>query len=680
MNIEYKPFQKRTVFVTVLVTAVILMFLFSTFALLEYSRSKNDLISMLNEEGAILLETLRASSERNVLAFEALEDLMQRRLLSGARMIEEQDYVHGLDRPDLNRLASTMDLFRIHLLDATGRRTISSAAVHPGGGTPDSALNRAGIVDFIQNGRRDTLIVGLREGQYQNASRYAVVLRRRRGGGVVVTADAARLLDFRKELGPGRLIQEIGQRQGIAYVVLQDTLGILLASRNVIEMSQITGDPFLNDINRENFDESRFIRYNDTQIFEIAGCFLIDGVNLGVFRIGLEAAHYQHILNNVRNRLIFIVLLFVLMGIAGIGFWVAKQNARALSISYRQVKTHTGEILQSMNEAVIVIDHSGKVTVFNQAAGRLFGITQNTVLGQPLQSIPVVALEILRKTMTSEKSLDRPWEEVLIGDERKILSLRTSILEKENGGTDSVILVAADLTVQAELEAALRRKEKMSAMGKLASGVAHEIRNPINAIGMIAQRFLKEFKPVKDVEEYESLAKTIVQEIRRSDIIIQRFLRFARPAELNLAPVSMDQLLQDTASVMRSKAVALGIDFTIKVEDDTTLILDRDQMKQALINLIQNGLEAVSNDDRIILCGRMTDSVYEIEVSDTGSGISEAELNNIFDLYFTTKPDGLGLGLAMVQQIIQRHGGRIDVTSIVGKGTTFIIQLPGETR
>ncbi|MCK5145507.1 PAS domain-containing protein [bacterium] len=673
-----KPYQKRSVFITVLMTAVMLIILFTTFALLEFSRSKEDLTTMLDEEGIILLEILRASGERSVLAFEALEDIMQQRLLASSRLIEDIDYTYGLDQDRLKELAQNADLFCIHLLDKSGRRSMSSIEIQTNDHAPDSMLVRAGIVDFIRKGEEDTLIVGLRQGQDQRGVRHAVVLRRRKGGGVVVTADAGRLLELRRELGPGRLIQEIGQRQGMAYVVLQDTLGILLASRGVEEMSRIQNDHFLNDINRQQSHGMRFVRYLGKEVFEIAGCFLIDGENLGLFRIGLETAHYQHILSNVRFRLFFIVFLFVLMGIAGIGFWLARLNARMMTASYHQVKTHTGEILQSMKEAVIAIDELGVITVFNQAAARLFGILQIGAVGKQLLSLGVPALDILNKSLTGQHALDRPMEEVLVGKQKKMLALRTSILEKEGGGIDSVILVATDLTVQVELEAALRQKEKMSAMGKLASGVAHEIRNPINAIGMIAQRFLKEFRPTDDVEEYETLARTMVQETRRSNEIIQRFLRFARPARLNFAPVSMNQLLQDVANVMRSRIEGDGINFSVEVGEDKILLIDRDQMKQALINLLQNALDAMTDHGRIVLLGEPQDSMYKVEVRDSGQGIPKAVLGDIFDLYFTTKADGLGMGLSIVHQIIQRHGGSIDVKSKPEEGTAFFLWLPGE--
>jgi len=670
-------YEKRPVMITLLVTAAILSLVFTVFAVLEYSRSKRDLVSMLHEEGTVLLETLRASGERNVLAYEALERLTQQRLLSSGRLIEALDDSRPLSVPMLNRLAREAGLYRIHILDAQGRLVRSSRAQGEGDAS-SPRLMQSGIVDFIKQGGADTLVVGLQRDENRPLPRYAVVCRRRRGGGIVVTADARRLLALRRELGPGRLIQEIGRLEGMAYVVLQDTLGLVLASRGVEAMNRLKDDAFLMTVHAQQAEATRFFTWRDAPVFEVAGAFVIDEEPLGLFRIGLEAAHYRHILGKVRVRLVFIVLFFMAMGVTGIGFWVARENARTATASYLHVKTYTGEILQRMREAVVVVDGRAVVTVFNHAAENLFGLCSKQAIGQPLARLEQPVLEILQTSLTQGQNLERPLVEVVLGGEKRVLTLRTSFVEGDEGDVQSVILVATDLSVQAALESALRQKEKMTAMGKLASGVAHELRNPINAMGMIAQRFLKEFRPAKDVEEYEALAKTMVSETRRSNAIIQRFLQFARPAELNRTPVSMTSLLHNAADVMRSRAAAERVGLNVSVKDEAVLTLDRDQMKQALINLLQNGLDASRSTDEMVLCGRLEHGAYRIDIQDQGEGITPETQRHIFDLYYSTKPDGLGMGLALVHQIVQRHGGRVEVQSAVGQGTTFTLWLQGE--
>jgi signal transduction histidine kinase len=215
-------------------------------------------------------------------------------------------------------------------------------------------------------------------------------------------------------------------------------------------------------------------------------------------------------------------------------------------------------------------------------------------------------------------------------------------------------------------------------MGELASGVAHEIRNPINAIGMIAQRFRKEFTPQRDQEEFESMAESVVGETRRINEIIRRFLQFAKPPALQPSPVEMAEFLEEISGVFKSSAEAKGVTFKLKQKDGQRLSVDKDQLTQAILNLLQNAFDATSAGSAIALSGRRVPPDYLITIADQGSGIAGENLKKIFDLYYTTKEDGTGMGLPIVAQIVQSHGGSIDVESSAGVGTIFRIRLPLE--
>ena len=680
MNQMKKRIKKPLYTATVLIVTCILLLLFAGFALFEFYRSKKDLVSMLEDEGFILLDALIASGERSILAYEELEQLMQSRLLNCAYLIEETDHHMGLTEEFLDRIALKMDLYRVHILDRSGKRVMSNRVTNIDSGTTEGVIRDPGVLEFLFNTESDSLVIGLRAGQNLKEVRYAVVVRRRNGGGIIVAADAKMLASFRKELGPGRLIQEIGDRSGIVYVVLQDMVGILLASKDVDEMSRVSTDLFLDDIFQRKSRGSRFSSYQDREIFEITGSFLLEGDHLGIFRIGLETEHYRNILRNARYRLFLTALIFIVVGIVGLSFMVSSQNVKLLSESYQRVKTHTGEILQNMEDAVVVIDSKGRITLFNDAAMKLFSIPNGKVAGRSIQSLEIPSLLILQESLDRCQPVDRPHREVIIQNKKRILSMRTTILKRDDGEIDTVILVATDFTVQSHLEEQVHQQEKFTAMGKLASGVAHEIRNPINAIGMIAQRFLKEFTPRKDEKEYRDLTRMIVKETRRSNEIVQRFLRFAKPPPVNLSPVPVEELLNEVGGLLRTVAEARGVDLRVQVDESAILQLDRDKMKQALLNLIQNGLDATSSGGHIRITGEVMDASYVISVSDTGSGISMEERHKIFDLYYTTRKEGTGMGLAIVYQIVQSHGGEVDVESQVGKGTTFQIRLPMEEQ
>lgn len=226
------------------------------------------------------------------------------------------------------------------------------------------------------------------------------------------------------------------------------------------------------------------------------------------------------------------------------------------------------------------------------------------------------------------------------------------------------------------VEQELQRKEKLSALGELASGVAHEIRNPLNAIAMTAQRFEQEFVPRKGAAEYRALTAVLRTEARRVNGIIQHFLRFARPPKLQRTPAGLRELLAHVITLLGAQAQDRGVALTVEHEGEGMLSLDRDQMTQALLNILLNALEATPAGGTISIRTRMDHHGGTVSIADTGRGIPADALPRIFDLYYTTRPDGTGMGLPMTQQIIAQHGGTVDVESTEGKGTRFTVTLP----
>jgi signal transduction histidine kinase len=233
----------------------------------------------------------------------------------------------------------------------------------------------------------------------------------------------------------------------------------------------------------------------------------------------------------------------------------------------------------------------------------------------------------------------------------------------------------------ARAEEALRRRDRLAAMGELASTVAHEVRNPLNAASMTAQRLEREFlgtvpEGAPERAELEELLSVMASETQRIDRIVQQFLEYARPPRLVPEPVDVDALVRDVAERARSLAEARGVRLEVQGPGPGTALVDPAQLRQALDNLIRNAVDATPEGGRVSLAARRDGAGYAIEVRDTGRGIEPAELPRIFDLYYTTKPDGTGIGLAVTQQIVTAHGGTIEVDSRPGAGTAMTVRLP----
>jgi len=231
-----------------------------------------------------------------------------------------------------------------------------------------------------------------------------------------------------------------------------------------------------------------------------------------------------------------------------------------------------------------------------------------------------------------------------------------------------------------EMERHLEKAQRLSALGQLAAGVAHEIRNPLNAISMASQRLKREFMPADDdkIKEFQVLAGVIRDEIRRLDGIIEEFLTFSKSRRLELHDYPVAEVLQKIVNLIREEATQKGIAIETRYNNEPAIIpMDVDKLQQAILNFVKNAMESISAAGNIILSvdagGR--DRV-SIKISDNGCGMTSEEIERIFNPEYTTKEKGLGLGLPLAHEIIRGHGGEIRVVSQQGVGTTFEIMLP----
>jgi two-component system sensor histidine kinase HydH len=234
-----------------------------------------------------------------------------------------------------------------------------------------------------------------------------------------------------------------------------------------------------------------------------------------------------------------------------------------------------------------------------------------------------------------------------------------------------------DVTEIKKLEAQVRRHDRLVALGKMAAGVAHEVRNPLSSIKGFATLLGSRF-PAKS-EEGEA-ARLLINEVERLNRIITELLTYARPLPLTIAEVAIEPFIEASLKLIQSDAKELGV----AVHQEIALVrkqvrLDKDRLNQVLLNLYLNSLQAMEHGGELRVAVRegARPGTIEISVRDTGCGIAADILERVMDPYFTTKPEGTGLGLAMVYKIIDEHGGTIKIASKEGEGTTVTIILPG---
>jgi signal transduction histidine kinase len=233
-----------------------------------------------------------------------------------------------------------------------------------------------------------------------------------------------------------------------------------------------------------------------------------------------------------------------------------------------------------------------------------------------------------------------------------------------------------------EIERQLEKAERLSALGQLAAGVAHEIRNPLNAISMATQRLKRDFVPSdpQKVDDFQNLSGVIKDEIKRLNGIIEEFLTFSKSRRLELSNFSVTEVLQKIVSLIREEASIRGITIETKWRETPALIfMDINKLQQAFLNLIKNAMESITAEGKIFITVDKEGKNYiVVSISDTGCGMTDKEIENIFNPEYTTKEKGLGLGVPLACEIIRGHGGDIRVISRKDKGTTFEVVLPRE--
>jgi two-component system, NtrC family, sensor histidine kinase HydH len=646
-------------------------------AFIELHQSRNELLHVLREHSLSLAETIERSSSNVVLSTEQVELQMTDRLLNNAFYIAQMDSAGRLTQPLLQKLCSANSIYRINIVNRHGIRILGSHMQRADHASLIEKNNPREILRPILNGETDHLIIGLKEARFEEGQRFAIAIKRTNpaGGAIVLNVNAQELLEFRKRIGIGKFINDLSENTGIDYVVIQDSEGILAASKQVKEISSIEQDILLTSALHHDSIITRQVSFHGHESYEVVRQLSIEGSTIGLLRIGLSMDELRSAEARMTRRILIMSIVLVALGILVFTAIVVNQHYQTVSQKYNRIQSFTGSILEHMHDAVITINAQNQITLFNRQAEALFDTKANDVLGKKSSELSSGVGYCLSEIFSGTRSEAELTLECS-GGHTHIVSISLSSTDTSDGSLESQTAVIKDLTESRRLEREIQRKEKLTAMGELASGVAHEIRNPLNAISMIAQRYEKEFTPRSGSKEYRSLTHVLQKEASRVNNIIQQFLRFARPPKTRLVPVQTNEFVSHLTTLFEGQAKRHGIYFSARCSFNGAILIDRDLLTQAILNLLQNSLDATPTNGSIELNVLKNDAFVHLEVRDTGAGISREQVEKIFDLYYTTKKNGTGIGLAITQQIVSQHTGHIQVESVLSKGTVFTISLP----
>jgi len=337
-------------------------------------------------------------------------------------------------------------------------------------------------------------------------------------------------------------------------------------------------------------------------------------------------------------------------------------------------------IFQSIQEGIVVVDSDGKLAYANAAAEKFMGFSLESVRGRPVSGyLRDIDWDRVLHLDAGEWSRLISHEIEVTYPEHRFLSFYIVPLSGESENESGVLMMLRDVTRERRTEADYVESERLNAVKLLAAGVAHEIGNPLNSLNIHLQLLDREIRKLsgEQIGEVRELLDVARNEVSRLDITITQFLRAIRPAAPDLTPSRVDEILKETLTLLKQEIQDRKIDVEIDCpERIPTIRLDRGQIKQAFFNLIRNAFQAMPDGGVLGVTIREKREFLAISFRDTGVGIKQEDMRRIFEPYHTTKKDGSGLGLMIVQRIIQDHGGQIEVISKPDVGTNLTIFLP----
>lgn len=502
-----------------------------------------------------------------------------------------------------------------------------------------------------------------------------------------------------------RLLTETAQQSDIVYLMITDQDGKILAHNDPSQIGKFHGT----EVNIQNVTRTKNVRWRQipdsegNNIFEVFRQFsptrrrppmhfemmgrddwfrsrMVWRENMPDFRlaifVGLDMEAVDIAMREDIRHTVVMTLILLLIGFAGVISLFLAQGYRAARTSLSRVKAFSDSLVENMPIGLLAIDTENTITSANQAAESILQRSTREIIGHKIDGILTPEIqELARKLRTDSGVLEKEIDYPRSDGKRIPLEIMGTVLEEEDGSLLGYVILFRDLTEIQRLRKEIERTQRLASLGRLAAGIAHEIRNPLSSIKGFATYFRDRYR---DVPEDQKTADIMIHEVERLNRVIGQLLEFARPMNIQLKPTSLQPLVKHTMKMIENQAREKNIEIKTTFSDHVDeVMIDTDRMSQVFLNLYLNAIEAMEEGGTLFIGLTHLDSgETKIVISDTGKGIAPPDHSRIFDPYFTTKPSGTGLGLAIVHRIVEAHKGEIVVESRQGTGTVVSIILP----
>ena len=490
-----------------------------------------------------------------------------------------------------------------------------------------------------------------------------------------------------------KLLIETAQQPDIDYIIVTDNKGNIIADSDPAQV----GDKYGLDLDIGALAFSRDIRWRQVANPQGAGTFEVyrgffpqerffqetkpaqsksknkKTGNMIIF-VGLNMAAIEKADKEDTRNTIIIALILLLIGSSAIISLFLAQAYHLARTSLSRITIFSEALVKNMPIGLIALNDQGKIVTCNEKAQAVLEVACSDALGkQAMTLLPVPLKKILTELPASGGFLERDIQLISVDGIEHIWEAVAAGLMDEGNPAGRILLIR-DVTAIRQMENEVTRSRHLNSIGSLAAGVAHEIRNPLSSIKGFAVYFKERLSGNKEDEE---TADVMIAETERLNRVISQLIEFARPLELKKEKVKFVELVQHTIKLISADAQKNKISVEIDTAADLPeMEVDPDKIKQVLLNIFLNSVAALKDGGKLIIELAPRADNLTVIISDNGVGIEKLNLLRIYDPYFTSKSVGTGLGLAVVQKIMEAHGGKINVESTAGQGTKVYLHFP----
>ncbi len=483
-------------------------------------------------------------------------------------------------------------------------------------------------------------------------------------------------------------VLDLFQKEGITFIDVVDRNGIIRLSTDEQRTNQQVAIEYHGEVNYIQSRDSE-----DRRILEILKPFDFDQrfpsdlfgylfLQDKYLLIGVNLEDYDFRYNQIKQRLILNYLTILLLSLLGIYMIFRIQESIVVKRTLDSMRNYTTKLLETMDSGVISVDKQNIIKTFNRKSEEIFQMTRDEVIEKDAEEVLPIQVKdesLYQVGLREGKKIEQEIEFLTKNHSRKILEVNTSLLSNENDQDGGMVVLIRDVSRLKSLSEEINRNKRLASLGKLSSGIAHEIRNPLSAIRGLAQ-FL--YQSCMNADERKEDLKIILDEVDRLDRLINEILDFSKSKKLEISKFSLHDLIRELVQLLSKESKEKkDISFQLELPPDEQLLqADRNQIRQVLMNILLNAIQAIPEKGEINISLEYSlfknrDAV-QIIIQDNGAGIESGDLIHIFDPFFTSRSDGSGLGLSIAYNIMEVHQGDIKAESEKGKGTIMRIFLP----